>query len=454
MMASACLKRWALLGFLLVLMSCSSNSNGGGTGGTGSPVVAFGTITAFGSIVVNGIEFDIADATITLNGQSGTATDLQLGQVVTVRGTLAPGDAVGKADRVVFENNARGPIDSIDLDVSSLVVLGQTVRVDNRTQFGGTPSLSGLGVGNIVALSGFVDADGELRATRVDKTQDAFTPDIEIEATGTIADLNEVNQTFMLNRLRVDFSAAQLLNFTGGRLQNGQFVDVTSLQNVVDSVLRADRVEVKTVGIQGNTGEAVELQGIITRVISADTFVVNGQPVQITPDTVFERGTRDNIAENVAVEVEGVFAADGLIVVGEVELGAGIKLRGFITRVTSLTSFEVDDQPVQITPDTMFEGALADNLKPGILVEIEGFFRQEGVFTATEIGFLLQGLITRVTAADTFVVDGTTVQITLDTEFEGGMRTNLAADILIEVEGFFRQDGVFAAAEIEFLSPP
>ena len=163
MTVSACLKRWALLGLLLVLMSCSSSSDGGGTGGTGSPVVDFGTITAFGSIVVNGIEFDIADATITLNGQSGAGTDLQLGQVVTVRGTLTPGDAVGRAATVAFENNAIGPIDSIDLDVSSLVVLGQTVRVDNLTQFGGTSSLSGLAVGNIVALSGFVDADGELR---------------------------------------------------------------------------------------------------------------------------------------------------------------------------------------------------------------------------------------------------------------------------------------------------
>ena len=88
---------------------------------------------------------------------------------------------------------------------------------------------------------------GELRATRVDKTQDAFTPDIEIEATGTVADLDEADQTFVLNGLQVDFSAAQLLNLPEEGLQDGQFVDVTSLQDVVDGVLVAARVSVTAV---------------------------------------------------------------------------------------------------------------------------------------------------------------------------------------------------------------
>ena len=259
----------------------------------------------------------------------------------------------------------------------------------------------------------------------------------------------------MLNGLQVDFSAAQLLNLPEEGLQDGQFVDVTSLQDVVDGVLVAARVSVTAVGIQGNAGEAVELQGIITKVMSADTFEVNGQPVRLTPDTVFERGTRDNIAENVAVEVEGVFAAGGTIVAEEVELGAGIELRGLITSVTaSLTAFEVDGQPVQLTPDTMFEGDLADNLMPGMLVEVEGFFGPDGVFVATDIGFLLHGTITGVTAVDnTFGIDGTTVQLTPDTMFENGTADTLKAGALVEVDGFFRPDGVFAAVEIEFLSP-
>jgi hypothetical protein len=447
MTVSISIKRWALLGLLLGLMSCS-----GGTGGSGSPVVAVGTVTDRGSIVVNGVVFDTADATITLNGQRGSEADLQLGQVVTVRGTLAPSGMVGTAETVAVDRHAQGPVDSLDLTTRSLVVLGQIVRVDATTQFGDT-QLSDLGVGNIVELSGFTDADGVLRATRVEKTQDAFTPGITIEIKGTITNLDDADQTFMLNTLLVDFAAAQLISVPGNQLRPGQAVDVKSSQNVVDGVLLADSVEVKAVGIRGNPGEAVELQGIITRVISADTFEVNGQAVRLTPGTVFERGTAADLAVNVSIEVEGFFAADGIVVVEEVELGAGVELQGIITRVTSADTFEVNGRPVRSTPDTVFEGGTAADLAVDVPVEVEGFFDEDGVLVATEIDFLIdiEGIITRITSADTFEVNGQPVRFTPDTVFEGGTAADLAVDVPVEVEGFFDEDGVLVATEIGFL---
>ena len=134
MTGSVSIKHWVLLGLLLVLMSCS-----GGTGGSGSPVVAVGSVTEVGSVVVNGIKFDTTGASIIINGQPGSEADLQLGQVVTVRGGLAPSGVAGTAETVVIEINAKGPIDSIDAEENSLVVLGQRVLVDNTTQFGDTP---------------------------------------------------------------------------------------------------------------------------------------------------------------------------------------------------------------------------------------------------------------------------------------------------------------------------
>lgn len=391
MTGSVVIKRWALLGLLLVLLSCSSQE-GGGTGGTGidaqsRSVVVFGVVTEFGSIVVNGIVFDTANATITRNGQRGSEADLQLGHVVTVRGTLEPGGVVGTAETVALESTATGPIERIDLATDRLIVLGQIVRVDDMTQFGKTP-LSGLVVGNIVEVSGFADADGVLRATRVDKTQDAFRPGTDIEIEGTITNLDEENQTFMINMLRVDFSAALLINLPEDELRHGQVVEVKSSHNVVDGVLLADSVEVKDVGIQGDPGEAVELQGIITRVTSADTFEINGRPVRLTPDTVFGRGTTNDIAVNALVEVEGFFDEAGIIVVEEVEFGAGVERQGIITRVTSADTFEVNGQPVRITPDTVFEGGTVEDIAVGRRIEVEGRFDEDGVLVATEIEFL------------------------------------------------------------------
>lgn len=427
----------------------------GGTGGSGidsQSVVSVGTVTGFGSIVVNGVTFDTANATITLNGQPGAEADLQLGHVVTVQGTRDLNGAVGIAETVVFENNAEGPIDSLNPATNSLVVLGQIVLVNDTTQFGETP-FSALVVGNIVELSGFVDANGVLRATRIDRTQDAFVPGIEIQTTGTIADLDDANLTFTLNGLTVDFSMAQLLNLSGNQLVNGQVVEVTSAQNVVAGVLVADRVEVQNVGVQGNAGEEAELEGIITSVTSTDIFEVGGQPVRITPDTVFQGGRADDITVNVRVAVEGVFDADGVVVVEEVEFGNQVELEGSITSVPSADTFEVGGQPVRITPDTILEMGTADDIVVGTQLQVEGFFDADGVLVATGIEFFIdrQGHITSITSADTFEVDGQSVRITPDTVFERGTADDIAIGVQVEVEGLFDVNGVLVAMTIAFL---
>jgi hypothetical protein len=88
-----------------------------------------------------------------------------------------------------------------------------------------------------VEVSGFEDADGALRATRVDKLQDAFTPGTQIEVEGTVANLDKAHQTFTLSMLQVDFSAAQLISLPAGQLRNGQAVNVKSSRDIADGVL-------------------------------------------------------------------------------------------------------------------------------------------------------------------------------------------------------------------------
>ena len=453
MTVSVSITRWALLGLLLVLMSCSGGTGGSGIDNApGKSVVAFGAVTDVDRLVVNGITFDTTDAIITLNGRRGTAADLQLGQVVTVRGKLAPSGVMGTAETVTFERNAQGPIARLDTATNSLVVLEQIVRVDATTQFGTIP-LNALVVGNIVELSGFVEADGVLRATRVEKTQEAFRPGTVLTIEGPISNLDAENQTFMLNRLQVDFSAARLINLPEDQLRNGQVVEVRSVRNIVQGVLVANRVEVQAVGIQGDPGEAVELQGIITRVRSETIFEANGQRIRVTPNTVFERGTVDNIAVDARVEVEGVFNKAGTIVAEEVEFGAGIELEGTITRVLSASTFEVNGQRVQIIPGTVFEGGTADDIAVDVHVEVEGSFDEKGVLVAAEIDFFsdLEGIITRVLSADLFEVDGQLVRLTPLTVFERGTAANIAVGVGVEVAGFLDAEGTFVAAEIDFL---
>ena len=92
--------------------------------------------------------------------------------------------------------------------------------------------------------------------------------------------------------------------------------------------LRACGARISGEGSATITIDGVErLQGAEHRVIpdriEAGTFItrfeIDGQLVQITPDTVFEGGTAANIAVNVQVDVEGFFDADDVFVATEID---------------------------------------------------------------------------------------------------------------------------------------
>jgi hypothetical protein len=121
------------------------------------------TIASFGSVVVNGIHYETNAATITVDGQPATQSDLRVGQVVSMVAELEDGAASGTASSVSFDDNVEGPIQSIDTASGVLVVLGQTVRIGTSTSFDDSilpRSLDGLAVGDFVEASGLVKADG------------------------------------------------------------------------------------------------------------------------------------------------------------------------------------------------------------------------------------------------------------------------------------------------------
>src|SRR5207302_8849334 len=73
---------------ILLLASCGGPAQLGGIQGSGSPVVAYGPIAGFGSIFVNGVEYATSNAQIRIDDQPGTESQLLVGQVVTVVGSV------------------------------------------------------------------------------------------------------------------------------------------------------------------------------------------------------------------------------------------------------------------------------------------------------------------------------------------------------------------------------
>ena len=329
-------------------------------GGIGRLGVAIGPVTNFGSIVVNGVHYDTTDATFTNDGNPASESDLKVGQHVVVAGTIADDLTTGSADTVTFDDSVKGPIESIDIALSQLVVLGQTVLVRPSTSFDDNinpASLEGLVVTDIVEISGFFTADGMIEATRIEK-KPAGT---QFEVHGTVSNLDSGNSMFTINALTVDYSAATLDNFPGGQINNGDFVEAKGMNLGGNGELIASRVELESVSVSGDEGTHVEVEGFITRFVSATDFDVSGIPVTTNGGTLFEGGVAADLGLNVKVEVEGDLDGNGVLVADKVDIR-----RGKVVRATAL----VDSVDGAADSLVMLGITLASNLAVGFMAGI------------------------------------------------------------------------------------
>jgi hypothetical protein len=281
-----------------------------------SDTFAYGAITAFGSVFVNGVRYDTADADFTIDGQPGTQANLAVGDVVLVAGSLTTGSTtLGTADEIVFDDAVEGPIGSIDAADSSFVVLGQTVRITGDTSFDDSiplQSLAGINVGDIVEVSGFRGSDGSIQATRIERRMLVPSPP-EFETTGIVSNLDSVAKRFNINALIVDYSAAMLQNFPGGAVANGNLVEVKGATLGAGGELMATRVELVGDRVPAEPGDRLEIEGFITRFVDATNFDVAGVRVTTTSATVFEGGVAADLGLDVKVEAEGSFSAGGAL---------------------------------------------------------------------------------------------------------------------------------------------
>ncbi|MDA1064695.1 MAG: DUF5666 domain-containing protein [Proteobacteria bacterium] len=374
----------------ITLVACGGGGNSvAGIDAGGAPVkvgvVAKGTIAGFGSIIVNGVRYETTTASIDNDGVVGMQSDLKVGQVVLVKGSLDAGGTTGSADSVSFGDLVEGPISAVDTVAGTITVLGQLVFIDADTSFDDSispPSIDGLAVNDIVEVSGFMRADGSINATRIEG-KPAGT---EFEVTGEVSNLTAT--TFQINSLVVDFSMAQLDDFPSGSPQLGQLVEAKGQNLGGSGQLLATRVEFKGNDLGADAGDRVEIEGFITRFASATDFDVEGIPVTTSGSTVFVNGTAADLGINRKVEVEGTIGTTGVISATKVELELSnfIHIEGMVEAkgTSSLTIFGI---PMGINSQTRLEDkSSADvqsfslaNINVGDYLETRGYEDATGV---------------------------------------------------------------------------
>jgi hypothetical protein len=379
-----------------VVLSLASACGGGGgstspidspdttplpTGGITRTGVAFasGPITGFGSVIVNGVHYDTSNASFTKDGINTSQDDLSVGHHVVVKGTIDDDNSNAVATSVDFSDNVEGPVSSVNTVANTIVVLGQTVQLGPETSIDDScpATIDGLLSVAAVEVSGLVDASGLIAATRIECKSVLG----EMEVTGTVSSLNSSAMTFQINALVVDYSAAAMDNFPG-TITDGDPVEAKGVTLGASGELIATRVEFKGALFDDNAGNHAEIEGFITSFDSTTAFAVNGIPVTTNSSTSFEGGSSSDLGQNLKVEVEGEFDAEGNLVATKVEIkqakavrvtgladsvaGESLVILGItVTTDSTVTRFE-DKSDADIDPLTM------SDINTGAYIEVRG----------------------------------------------------------------------------------
>ena len=316
----------APLAIALLLAGCGggSSSSPPDTGGIDRGGIRFGSITSFGSIVVGGIRYDVDAAAITVNGAPATQSSLAVGDVVFVVGEVDDDTQTGIARSVSSDDVLEGIVDSIDLVTGELRVLEQTVVVTADTIFDDDFFPRSLAA---VQVGDQVEISGFIAADGriVASRIEREDDDDDFEIMGFVKDLDTAVRLFKINDLVVDYSAASLDDFPAGGIADGQLVEV-----------EGDRFESGTL-----FADEIDFEGARARHACDD----------------FDDDDCD-------VEIEG-----------------------YISRLSSATSFDVDGFPVRVTNATVFEDGSISDIALNAKVEVEGFLDADGVLVAREIEF-------------------------------------------------------------------
>ncbi len=364
---------------------------GGGGGGGGVEVAATpaaavtptaftqGTITGFGSIMVNGVRFDDSTATVTDDaGTARTAQSLRLGMRVEVdHANVDTSAGTARAAAVRYGSLVLGPVAAVDSAANSLTVLGQVVDVTTSTVFSDSLSagLSAVATGAVIEVHGLADAaTGHISATRVEAAASATSYKLR----GTVAGLDAAAKTFNIGATAISYAGLASSAVPTG-LANGM-----ALRVQLATARSAGFWVAQSLGAKGGqpadhgNGQSGHVRGKISAFTSASQFTVDGVVVDASHAS-FPDGSA-GLALGVEVEVEGT-VSNSVLVASQVSLESRHQaddshkwqLFGAISALDAATkTFVVRDVTVSYGSATRYVGGTLADLVLGRKVHVTG----------------------------------------------------------------------------------
>jgi hypothetical protein len=371
----------ALCGIAL-LASCGGGVDSGGTGAPAA--LAAGPVSGLGSITVSGVRFDDSTASIVDQDDNVLTVDqLQVGMTTRVDASAvvtANGQATSTAATIRASSELIGPVESVNRLGTSMVVLGQPVRITAASWFDSAliGGIAAVAPGQVVEVWGQYNArTGEYVATRVAPRANATAYEIR----GLLAAVDPASHLLTIGGLSISdaaIDASALPTLTVGRFIRAS-LGLAPVGNVWNAVALApgnaawpDRADVRVVGrISAFTSSAqFSLDGIAVDA-SAATFPAGAAGVVLGARVAIAGSTRG-----------GVFDAATVTVVGDETLAnSTFEVHGSITALDPVAgTLRVHGITVNYTAQVQFSGGtIADLMVGGRSIDVVGTLDANGI---------------------------------------------------------------------------
>jgi len=395
-MTSTAFRRFAAALLIVGLSGCGSGgagiglASGIGSGGTG---IVAGTITGFGSVIIDGSRYPDTGAAYDLTGDSSGAVAVSptlagMGQQVE-----AKIDANGNATAVHIYPEAIGVVSAISAPTNTITVAGMRVVVNATdptlpiTVYAGYTRFSDIRVNDRVEVHGLPESDSSgpyVAASRIELKPSSCTGACGVRVTGTLGQLDTTSQTFTLGALSVSYSGSTVVTPSGQSLANGERVSVYSSTPLNGTSLSATAIAIRTMSTAAGY---LRLSGVISNYAGNASFSVAGVAVNAGSATLTPGSL--TLANGVPVIVVGSFdpGTNQLTATSVTGYSSGsiqAELHGTITNFVSIANFQVRGTLIDASAAT-FSGGTAADLQNNAYVKIHGTVSNNVVSAGTVV---------------------------------------------------------------------
>jgi hypothetical protein len=304
-----------LLIILQTTISCSGGETATGLSSESDVEQIIGPITAYGSVVVNGIHFDTSNSQITIENEIASEEDLSIGMIVEVKGIISEDRETGTALSIDGKIEVKGFISEVgDFNDNRLIVAGQTVLFDDNTElFSDDPELTQLSqlTRNIyIEVSGYTTGEGIIYATFIRHKTDATKSVVK----GIVK--NYIDNHFEIGGLLVNITETTVFDhLRADELVDGLYVRVESTDFRLQDGLDAEKIK-KEGAKDIAEGDIYAIDGIVTHsTVTVDNRFELAGHILVVDDalSVFENGNKSSIEVGSRLRIDGVALQDGTI---------------------------------------------------------------------------------------------------------------------------------------------